>query len=138
LAEFVNAFKTFEQDIYVQFGNQQNVLIELIRVVHRQLIWQANPPNSKSIIRYYKIFNRPGIDAICLEKFGLTVWQIYMCGVACMGFYLDKPALVASFTSQIKRLPPEVIGRFLELVSLPLATLRKLLREEQQYDERFA
>jgi hypothetical protein len=134
----VNGLKSLEQDIYRQFGNQGNVQIEMIRVIHRQIIWQANPPNARSIIRYYKIFNRPGIDTICSEKFGLTVWQIYMCGVACMGFYLDKPALVGSFTSQIKRFPPEVIEQFLSFVSLPLADLRKVLKAEQQYDERFA
>jgi hypothetical protein len=138
LAESVNAFKVLEQDIYKQFGNQGNVLVELIRVIHRQIIWQANPPNARSIIRYYKIFNRPGIDAICSEKFGLTVWQIYMCGVASMGFYLDKPALQSSFKSEIKALPPDVVERFLSFASLPLADLRKLFKDEQQYDERFA
>ncbi len=79
LAEYVNAFKTLEQELYAQFGDRGNILVELIRVIHRQIIWQTNPPNSRSIIRYYKIFNRPGIDAICLAQFGLTVWQIYMC-----------------------------------------------------------
>ncbi len=138
LADTVNAFKTLEQDIYEQFGNQGNILIELIRVIHRQIIWQANPPNSKSIIRYYTIFNRPEIDTICLEKFGLTVWQIYMCGVACMGHFLDKPALQASFKSEIKVLPPEVVEQFLSFVSLPLADLRTILKAEQQFDERFA
>jgi hypothetical protein len=138
LADTVNAFKKLEQDIYADFGNQANVLIELIRVIHRQLIWQTNPPNSRSIIRYYKIYNRPRIDTICSEKFGLNVWQIYMCGVACMGFYLDKPALVASFTSQVKGLPPDVIDRFLSFASLPLATLREVLKDEQQHNERFA
>jgi hypothetical protein len=138
LAELVNGLKSLEQDIYRQFGNQGNVQIEMIRVIHRQIIWQANPPNARSIIRYHKIFNRPGIDTICSEKFGLTVWQIYMCGVACMGFYLGKPALVGSFTSQIKGFPPEVIEPFLSFVSLPLADLRKVLKAEQQYDEGFA
>ena len=47
LADTVNAFKKLEQDIYADFGNQANVLIELIRVIHRQLIWQTNPPNSR-------------------------------------------------------------------------------------------
>jgi hypothetical protein len=55
-----------------------------------------------------------------------------------MGFYLTKPVLVASFKSDIKALTPETIERFLSFVSLPLASLRKLLKEEQQYDERFA
>jgi hypothetical protein len=138
LAELINGFKCLEQNIYAQVGNQGNVLVELIRFVHRQIIWQVNPPNAKSIIRYYKIFNRTRIDDLCSGRFGLTVWQIYMCGVACMGFYLDKPALVNSFKSEIKALPPEVVEQFLSFVSLPLPALGKVLKSEQQYDERFA
>jgi hypothetical protein len=138
LADVAKRMKKFEQDIYAEFGNPGNVLVELIRVLHRQIIWQTNSPNSKSIIRYYKIFNRPGIDALCIEKFGLTLWQLYMCGIATMGFYLDKPALVASFKSEIKALTPEIIEKFLSLASLPLPELRKLLKTEQQFNERFA
>jgi hypothetical protein len=136
LADVVNALKKFEEEIYAQFGNQKNVMVELVRVVHRQLVWQTNPPNARSIIRYYKIYNRPAIDAICSETFGLTLWQLYMCGIATMGFYLSKPALVASFRSDIAALTPETFERFLSIVSLPLASLR-FLKKEQQYDERF-
>ena len=137
LADVVNALKKFEEEIYAQFGNQKNVMVELVRVVHRQLVWQTNPPNARSIIRYYKIYNRPAIDAICSETFGLTLWQLYMCGIATMGFYLSKPALVASFRSDIAALTPETFERFLSIVSLPLASQRTLLKKEQQYDERF-
>ena len=50
--------------------------MELIRVAHQQFIWQGNPPHSDSIIRYFKIFNRPAIDKICEERIGLNVWEI--------------------------------------------------------------
>lgn len=138
LVEMVGAFRTLEQEIYRAHGIPPDALIDVIRLAHRQSIWQRNPPNSRSIARYYKLFNRPVIDAICREKFGLTVWEIYMSGAACAAYYLDKPALRASFTSQMKRLPPEIIERFVAFAALPLAPLRKLLKDEQQYDERFA
>jgi hypothetical protein len=92
LSELVNSLKELENRIYGQFGSPQGMLVVLIRIAHRQFIWQANPPNSAPILRYFKIFNRPAIDKLCLERIGLTVWQTYMCGVACMGFFLNRPA----------------------------------------------
>jgi hypothetical protein len=87
LSELVNSVKDFENRIYGQFGSPHSILVELIRIAHRQFIWQGNSPNFDSIIRYFKIFNRPGIDKMCLDPNGLNVWQTFMCGVACMVFY---------------------------------------------------
>jgi hypothetical protein len=87
LAETINDIKDFENEIYRSFGSQEKVLVELIRMAHRQFIWQSNRPNSATTVRYFKIFNRPLVDQICLERIGLNVWQIFMSGVACMGFF---------------------------------------------------
>jgi hypothetical protein len=65
MSELINAIKAFENKIYGRFGSPETVLVELIRIAHRQFIWQAKPPNSTTTIRYFKIFNRPAIDAIC-------------------------------------------------------------------------
>jgi hypothetical protein len=138
LSEIINAIKDLESRIYRFFGSKESVLIELVRIAHRQFIWQANPPNSVSIIRYYKIFNRPGIDQICVERLGLTVWQIYMCGVAVMGLFLTRPALNVTFKSDIKVLPPEIVEKFLSFTSMNISDLRTKLKAEQMYDANFA
>jgi hypothetical protein len=91
MSELINAIKAFENKIYGFFGSPKSVLIELVRIAHRQFIWQANRPNSTMTIRYFKIFNRPAIDAICLDRIGLTVSQLYMCGTACIGVFLHRP-----------------------------------------------
>jgi hypothetical protein len=51
LSDIINSIKGFEGRIYKTVGSPDNVLVELIRIVHRQFIWQANPPNSAAIIR---------------------------------------------------------------------------------------
>jgi hypothetical protein len=138
LSELVNSFKALENRIYGQFGSPQSVLVELIRIAHRQFIWQANPPNSASIIRYFKIFNRPAIDKICFDRIGLTVWQTYMCGVACMGHFLDRPAITIPFRSEIKAIPADIFTKFIAFTSKPIKKIRAILKSEQKYDDTFA
>jgi hypothetical protein len=138
LSELIHSFKDLENRIYGAFGSPQDVLVELIRIVHRQFIWQSNSPNSGSTIRYYKIFNRPGIDKICEERIGLNVWQIYMCGVATMGAFLDRPALVIPFKSDINALPVDSFTKFFAFTSKSLADLKAQLKSEQQFDANFA
>jgi hypothetical protein len=138
LSEFLNSIKHFENRIYGAFGSAEKVLVEMIRVAHRQFIWQANPPNSASIIRYYKIFNRPLIDEVSQQKIGLGVWEIFMCATACMGLFLDRPAIAIPFKVEIQALSVQAIERFLSFTSRPLSELRAKLKSEQKYDADFA
>jgi hypothetical protein len=138
LSEFLNSIKHFENRIYGAFGSAEKVLVEMIRVAHRQFIWQANPPNSASIIRYYKIFNRPLIDEVSQQKIGLGVWEIFMCATACMGLFLDRPAIAIPFKVEIRALSVQAIERFLSFTSRPLSELRAKLKSEQKYDADFA
>lgn len=124
LSEFVNALKSLENDIYGACGSPKDVLVELIRVAHRQFIWQGNPPNAASIIRYFKIFNRPAIDRICEDQIGLNVWEIYMCGVDSMGLLLGHPAIAIPFQTDIKALPIDKFERFFAFTSKPIAALK--------------
>jgi len=136
-SDTINAVKELDRLIYREFGSQQRVLVELIRISHRQFIWQANPPNSRTAIRYFKIFNRPIVDQICVERFNLSVWQIFMCGMACMSHFLKSPALAYPFKSDIKALPPEVFDRFFLVACSSLPNLKMKLKSEQRYDESF-
>lgn len=138
LNEIIGAIKNLENNIYGAFGSEGSILVELIRIAHRQFIWRTNRPNSATAIRYYKIFNRPLIDQICLERIGLNVWQIYMCGLAWMGAFLTHPATKAAFTSDIKILPKETLENFLSFTSKTVGVLKPALKSEQQYNENFA
>jgi hypothetical protein len=43
LSEIINAIKDFENRIYVHFGSEKDVLVELIRIAHRQSFGRAIP-----------------------------------------------------------------------------------------------
>ena len=40
LADIVNQLKTLENEIYRLYGSGDNILMELIRIAHRQFVWQ--------------------------------------------------------------------------------------------------
>jgi hypothetical protein len=136
LAEILNSIKDLENRIYGNFGS--DVRVELIRIAHRQFIWQGHPPNPATTIRYFTIFNRPGINQICSDRLGLDVQQILMCGMTCMGSFLDRPALNLGFTSTIASLPAETFGKFLSIASRTLSDLKQILKADQRYNENFA
>lgn len=138
MSEIVNGIKDLENRIYGHFGSSEKMLIELIRIAHRQFIWQASAPNSATTIRYFKIFNRPGIDEICIGKTGLSIWKTYMCATACMGCFLGRPAIAIPFRNEIKALSTEDFDKFFAFTSKPIAELKTKLKAEQQYTSDFA
>jgi hypothetical protein len=138
LGDIINTLKDLENEIYGCHESTGSILIELIRNAHRQFIWQGNPPNAATTIRCFKIFNRPKIVEICLDRLNLTVEEIYLCDMAFMGSFLSSPGVNVSFRSEIKQLPIEKIERFLAFTSKPLAELKAVLKAEQRYDADFA
>jgi hypothetical protein len=50
----------------------------MMRISHRQFIWQQGRLNGQWIIRYYKLYNTPTIDNISLQATGLTIDHIYL------------------------------------------------------------
>jgi hypothetical protein len=61
-----------------------------------------------------------------------------MCGVASMGFFLDRPAIAIPFKSEIKALPVDKFEKFFAFTSKPIGQLRGQLKSEQQYNANFA
>jgi hypothetical protein len=138
LGEILNLIKDLENRIYGNFSSERHVLVELIRIAHRQFIWQGHAPNPATAVRYFKIFDRPGINQICMDRLGLNVQQILMCGMACMGNLLDRPAINVGFTSTIRALPTDAFQKFFSISSRTLSGLNQILKAEQQYNENFA
>jgi len=139
LSELVNSLKSFENEIYGQFSSQDDdVLVELIRIAHRQFLWQSNSPNASSFIRYFKIFNRQKINEICGKKIGLTIKQIYMCGLVLMGIFLKRPALLLPSNDETRSLSSDEFQRFFSFVAKPINALKSQLKSGQQFNANFA
>jgi hypothetical protein len=133
----VNKLKTFEEAVYHSPPEGTSPLIILNRIAHQQFVWQANRPNSRACIRNYKIFNTPEIDAICFKRIGMSVQDLYLCGMAFMGSYLSNPATTFPMKIEIPSLTMGKIHKFLTFACRSMDELRPLLAAEQRYDDSF-
>jgi hypothetical protein len=110
----------------------------MMRIAHRQFIWQQQAPNWRWIIRYYKLFNTPPLNEASLSAIELTIDQIYLIGMAYIGTFLDQAFATKTIQVKIPGLTERHIERFLRFASLSVAELRNKLRAEHALDEGFA
>lgn len=138
LSDIVNKLKDLENSIYGYYEFENKILIELIRIAHRQFVWQGNPPNSTTTTRYFMIFDNHETDSICQKRLGLTVKDIYLCGMGFMGVFMSHPAINIPFSSEIKQVSPEKLDAFLSFTCRTIQQLKRTLKSEQKFDDRFA
>jgi hypothetical protein len=72
LAQIANALRDLEGEIYARLVGRRKIHLEMMRISHRQFIWQQQRLNWRWIIRHYKLFNTPAIDAASQRAIGLT------------------------------------------------------------------
>jgi hypothetical protein len=137
VAVIANALRDLEGEIYAQLG-EQRIHLELMRISHRQFIWQQRPLNWKSVIRYYKLFNTPQIRAHAELATGLNLDQIYLIGMTYLGGFLERPMAAQQPDIRIPGLTQEHFDRFLAFTSLRRSELANRLRAEHALDEGFA
>jgi hypothetical protein len=61
VAAIANALRDLEAAIYAELVGGQRIQLEMMRIAHRQFVWQQHRFNWKPVIRYYKLFNTPEI-----------------------------------------------------------------------------
>ncbi len=137
LARIVNQIRSLENDIYGEGDKDEKIFAELVRIAHRQFPWQINRPSGQSIVRYYKIFSRPEIDEIALELMGLSVDELYLCGLATMGHMMSNADWRLPIHSETDHITDEKFVKFLEFSACKLEALQVKLRSEQQYNDKF-
>jgi hypothetical protein len=138
LAQIANALRDLEGEIYARLVGGRKIHLELMRISHRQFIWQQQSLNWRWIIRYYKLFNTPSIDALSQKSTGLTIDHIYLIGMSYLGMFLQSPFAIRQIKVEIPGLTEGHIDRFLRFTSLDLTELRNRLRAEHALDEGFA
>ena len=123
--------------IYRDLVGGPNVQFELMRVMHRQFVWQQQRFDWTWIIRYYKLFNTPALTAHAEQATGLSIDQIYLIGMCYLGHFFGEPRWVRRVRVQIPGLNAERIERFLAFTSLTRTALAEKLRAEHALDEGF-
>ena len=138
LAGTIDSVNRLENEIYGEYGSPDNVLVEMIRIAHRTFEWQGSGPNANAIIRYHKILDTPEISQICVQRHGVTIYELMACCTSMLGHFLGAHSLRMPLTSEIAELPIDRVKAVLSLVAEDISTLRSKLNREQQYDDSFA
>jgi hypothetical protein len=110
----------------------------MMRIAHRQFVWQQHRFGWQLIIRYYKLFNTPEIVAHTRHATGLTLDEIYLMGMTYLGIFFGQPRAPRQIDVQIPGLTHEHVGHFLAFTSLGHNQLAARLRLEHSLDEGFA
>jgi len=138
MAELVTQLRDLEEAIYVAHGGPERIHLEIMRIAHRQFVWQQQRLNWRWIIRYYKLFNTVQIASICSAATGLSVDQIYLIGMAYLGNSLRNYRSLERLNIQIPGLDQGHFDRFLGFTSLTHFELSNRLREEHTLNEGYA
>lgn len=136
-SDVMGQFRKLGDDIYSLHGSKDNILLDLYRIGHRQFHWQSNRPNGVSAARHFRIFHHPKIDEICISELGLSVVEVFQCGMSLIGHFLSSAALQLPVQSSIVSLPPEKFNKFLAFTARSVRELKVLLKSEQQYNDEF-
>ncbi|MBL8631260.1 MAG: hypothetical protein JNM81_16620, partial [Rhodospirillaceae bacterium] len=117
-----------------------NIWVELVRIAHRQFGWQENKPNAVTATRYYRLFNTTEINQICVKKFGVTIKEIFQCGLALLGAFLSRPIIQEDYFRAFAQVTERQIdtNSFVKLICKTDRELRAILKKEQRYDSQFA
>ena len=115
-----------------------HVLQELFRISHRQFQWQQKP-NSDDLIRYFKIFGRPDLNAILIRELGMSAQQLYSLGLALTGVYLETLGVRDPVRVELEDIvTQQEADRFIRLFAIELDELKAKMIEVQSYDQDFA
>lgn len=138
VATIANALRNLEGTIYAKLVGGSRIQLEMMRIMHRQFVWQQHRFNWKPIIRYYKLFNTPQIVAHAQQATGLTLDEIFLIGLAYLGIFFGQPRASRQIDVQIPGLTQDHLDRFLAFTSLTRSELANRLRAEHALDEGFA
>lgn len=132
----INKLKDIENDISGIFINQNNLLVELFRIAHRQFPWQTRP-NMEYLTRYYKIFSYGDLAKILEKTLGINTKKLYLAGFALTGVYLKSVAVNLPIDVQIDTINSSDIEKFISIFSSDFQSLKEKIRKESEYNDKF-
>ena len=132
LAGAINHINRLDNEAYVAFGDQREVLLEMHRIVHRQFPWQTGV-GVNPLMRAFRIFGRGAVEAIVIREFGLTMRQILLIGMAMIGHF-QKSAGMSNYDCSELGVPQDSSRAFFARLTSTIDALRDLTVKQQSYD----
>lgn len=137
LANIVDELRGLEDRLHEDSISQDNILRELFRIAHQQFPWQRRP-TTRTVGRYYRIFNTEQIDTICRAQTTLSIAQVYAIGSGLWGLFTNKPFTKLPMESTIKGIDAQDISAFTSRFGCELYALRRLIKEQHVVDDTFS
>jgi hypothetical protein len=138
-AKVINTIKNLEETVYVAHRQllQDNIILEMFRLAHRQFPWQRRP-NEDTLLRYYKIFNTPEFEPIIRNAIGISAPEIYTIGLGFAGHFMGSFTYYLNSTIEVREISAEGFNHFVDHFSADLASLRQMAAAVQSYDQDYA
>jgi hypothetical protein len=132
LSKTVNRLKELEETIAQIFSTQENVLLELHRISHRQFPWQTLPTSDK-LIRYWKIYEP--LQDYFKQKYEID-FDVYMTiSMMLFGFYLDHFALIYPPNIELRQIKQVYFDNFLKYTCRKASELESELKSQLKMNQ---
>lgn len=135
LSRAANRLKALEEKVTQVYGTQENVLLELHRISHRQFPWQTLPTTEK-LIRYWKIYQP--LESYFRQKYEIGFDMYITISMMLFGFYLDHFALVYPPNIEIRRIKQEYFDSFLKYTCRKASELAPELKAQLRMNQDYA
>jgi hypothetical protein len=137
LAQVANDIRDLENEVYAHVP-EGHIHLEVMRISHRQFVWQQQKFGWVPIIRYYKMFNTPEISEFARASTGLTIDQIFLIGLLYLGTFASHSRAVKNMNVEVPGISSRHIELFLAFTSRTRRQLASMLRAEHALDDGFA
>ena len=136
-AEAMNHVKRVENDAWGDGDHAPDILMELLRLAHRQFHWQQGF-NEAQLARFFKLYDHPKIRPLIEAEFGMTTREFFQIGLVLVGSLSGSMIIRTPLNNQINMVPAETVATLLDRLSTDLPELQRQLREQQEYNVNWA
>jgi hypothetical protein len=138
-AKAINAIKDLEEKVHIAHRPlfQNNMLLEMFRVAHRQFPWQRRPAED-TLLRYFKIFNTAEFAPIIRSAIGIDTPEIYTIGLGFAGHFMRSFAYYLDSSIEVREISTEGFNHFVNHFSTDVASLGQMATAVQSYDQDYA
>lgn len=132
LGHAINLIRDIEEEISIRSLPQDDILLELHRIIHRQFPWQKKN-TQRQMIRYLKVYGEDTLTTIIRDITGMNMREYFYLSLAVTGSFLNNAGLSKRQDYGIIDIAPQQTAAFFERLSIPLPELKKRFKSLEQY-----
>lgn len=137
-ANLMHKLRFLENKISKVGIDSKNVLLEMFRIGHRQFPHQQDIISKDSIVRYGRLFTRPEVAPIVLDRTNLTYEKIITIGIVFWGLFKSFSAIEHPMQGfKNTNISKDDVENFLILFSKSFQEIKELIADEHLIDNTF-